>query len=70
MLRYADLMVHRLLAMATGVTEPDVKILVSKKIHELCENINVRHRMAQYASRASNNWHKSVRIHIHSILIF
>eukprot|EP00037_Helgoeca_nana_P036307 m.10789 g.10789 ORF g.10789 m.10789 type:complete len:1012 (+) comp7149_c0_seq1:34-3069(+) len=53
--RYADIIVHRLLAASIGAdaTYPD---LVSKeKTADLCENINFRHTMAQRASRASND---------------
>lgn len=58
--RYADLVVHRLLAIAIEVEAPNQKILNSQRIHSVCENINIRHRMAQYASRASYNIHKCV----------
>ncbi|CAL8094361.1 unnamed protein product [Orchesella dallaii] len=56
--RYADLIVHRLLAIALEVEAPNQKILDPQRIHASCENINIRHRMAQYASRASYNIHK------------
>ena len=51
--RYADVIVHRLLAVCIGAdaTYPD---LLDKKIsHKLCHNLNYRNRMAQYAGRAS-----------------
>ncbi|OXA50994.1 Exosome complex exonuclease RRP44 [Folsomia candida] len=57
--RYADLMVHRLLAIAIEVDRPNPRILDSQRMHGIAENINLRHRMAQYASRASYNIHKS-----------
>jgi exosome complex exonuclease DIS3/RRP44 len=51
--RYADLVVHRLLAHAIGY-EPLAASIVSKdKMNKTCENINYRHRKAQHASRAS-----------------
>ncbi len=53
-------MVHRLLAIAIEVDRPNPKILDAHRMHEIAENINLRHRMAQYASRASHNIHKSV----------
>jgi exosome complex exonuclease DIS3/RRP44 len=56
--RYADLVIHRLLAIALDIDKPNQKILNSQRIHSTCEDINIRHRMAQYASRASNNFHK------------
>jgi exosome complex exonuclease DIS3/RRP44 len=51
--RYADIMVHRLLAAAIGVdvTYPDM--LNSRHVQELCNHLNHRHRMGQYAGRAS-----------------
>ncbi|XP_053981300.1 exosome complex exonuclease RRP44 [Hylaeus volcanicus] len=51
--RYADVMVHRLLAVCIGadVTYPD--LLDKKKNHALCHNLNYRNRMAQFAGRAS-----------------
>lgn len=51
--RYADVMVHRLLAVCIGadVTYPD--LLDKKKSEALCQNLNYRNKMAQYASRAS-----------------
>jgi len=53
-------MVHRLLAIALNYEKPDQRILNTNKIHEVSDNINIRHRMAQYASRASYNISKSV----------
>ncbi|KFD47566.1 hypothetical protein M514_11567 [Trichuris suis] len=52
--RYADLMVHRLLA---AILNPDRRTASGMpdkmQIDELCQNLNHRHRMAQYAGRAS-----------------
>ncbi|PNF38325.1 Exosome complex exonuclease RRP44 [Cryptotermes secundus] len=57
--RYADVIVHRLLAVSIGadVTYPD--LLDKRKSHSLCHNLNYRNRMAQYAGRAS------VALHTH-----
>lgn len=51
--RYADIIVHRLLAVCCNadVTYPD--LLDKKKTDNLCQNLNYRNRMAQYAGRAS-----------------
>ncbi|XP_063925584.1 exosome complex exonuclease RRP44 [Zophobas morio] len=51
--RYADIIVHRLLAVICGsdATYPD--LLDKKKTTDLCQNLNYRNRMAQYAGRAS-----------------
>lgn len=51
--RYADIIVHRLLAVSCSadVTYPD--LLDKKKTDSLCQNLNYRNRMAQYAGRAS-----------------
>lgn len=51
--RYADVIVHRLLAVSVGadITYPD--LLDKKKSKDLCQNLNYRNRMAQYAGRAS-----------------
>ncbi|KAK4872641.1 hypothetical protein RN001_014670 [Aquatica leii] len=51
--RYADIIVHRLLAVTVGsdATYPD--LLNKEKSSRLCQNLNYRNRMAQYAGRAS-----------------
>ncbi|XP_072850829.2 exosome complex exonuclease RRP44 isoform X2 [Pogona vitticeps] len=55
--RYADIIVHRLLAVAIGAdgTYPD--LTDKHKLAELCKNLNYRHKMAQYAQRASVAFH-------------
>lgn len=57
--RYADIIVHRLLAVAIGADVTYPELLDKKKTHELCHNLNYRNRMAQYAGRAS------VALHTH-----
>ncbi|KAJ5544902.1 hypothetical protein N7461_007206 [Penicillium sp. DV-2018c] len=56
--RYADLMVHRQLASAIGYEGEDGHainegITTRNKLEDICRNINVRHRNAQHAGRAS-----------------
>lgn len=55
--RYADIIVHRLLAAAikADATYPD--LLNKHKLQETCNNMNYRHKMAQYAGRASVSLH-------------
>ncbi|KAM3935612.1 exosome complex exonuclease RRP44 [Leptodactylus fuscus] len=55
--RYADVIVHRLLAVAVGAdcTYPD--LTDKHKQAEICKNINYRHKMAQYSQRASVAFH-------------
>ncbi|EGD81793.1 mitotic control protein dis3 [Salpingoeca rosetta] len=51
--RYADVLVHRLLAASIGadITYPD--LLDKDKVSSVCDGLNIRNRMAQYAARAS-----------------
>nr|XP_023684750.1 exosome complex exonuclease RRP44 [Paramormyrops kingsleyae] len=51
--RYADIIVHRLLAVAIGADCTDPDLLDKHKRSALCNNLNYRHKMAQYAQRAS-----------------
>lgn len=55
--RYADIIVHRLLAAAihADVTYPD--LLDKHYLQQACNNMNYRHKMAQYAGRASVDLH-------------
>ncbi|KAG8452257.1 hypothetical protein GDO86_004164 [Hymenochirus boettgeri] len=55
--RYADVIVHRLLAAAIGAdcTYPD--LTDKHKLADICKNINFRHKMAQYSQRASVAFH-------------
>lgn len=60
--RYADVCVHRLLAAAIGVA-PLPRHLSSKSyLHDLCANMNRRHRSAQLAGRAS--------VQLHTLIFF
>lgn len=51
--RYADIIVHRLLAVICGSDSTYPDLLDKQKSSELCQNLNYRNRMAQYAGRAS-----------------
>ncbi|XP_039289290.1 exosome complex exonuclease RRP44 [Nilaparvata lugens] len=51
--RYADIMVHRLLASCIGADTTYPELLDRRQNHSLCHNLNYRNRMAQYAGRAS-----------------
>lgn len=55
--RYADVIVHRLLAASIGADSTYPALLDKKSTQKIANNINYRHRMAQYASRASVNLH-------------
>lgn len=51
--RFADIIVHRLLAACIGVDSTYAELLDKTKNSLLCNNLNYRNRMAQYAGRAS-----------------
>lgn len=51
--RYADLVAHRQLAAAIGYEQLDPSLHSKHKLEGVCKNINVRHRNAQMAGRAS-----------------
>ncbi|KAL8712281.1 MAG: hypothetical protein Q9220_003432 [cf. Caloplaca sp. 1 TL-2023] len=51
--RYADLVAHRQLAAAIGYEQLDATLHSKAKLEGVCKNINVRHRNAQMAGRAS-----------------
>ncbi|XP_068720951.1 exosome complex exonuclease RRP44-like isoform X1 [Montipora capricornis] len=55
--RYSDIMVHRLLAVAIGAFGSYPDLLNKDKTQKLCNHLNFRHRMAQYASRDSIDLH-------------
>ncbi|CAG2110448.1 unnamed protein product [Medioppia subpectinata] len=64
--RYADLMVHRLLSHVIEYEAIDASLLNQKKMHELCEQINFRNKMARQASRSSNELHSHLLIKDHT----
>ncbi|KAI9722268.1 MAG: hypothetical protein M1812_001740 [Candelaria pacifica] len=51
--RYADLVAHRQLAAAIDYEQLDSSLHSKAKLEGVCKNINVRHRNAQMAGRAS-----------------
>jgi len=53
--RYADVIVHRLLAVSISADSTYAGLVDKKTTQKIAENINYRHRNAQYASRASVN---------------
>jgi len=57
--RYADLLVHRLLAIAIGADMTYPELLSRKSMQQVCNNLNYRHKMSQYAQRSS------VALHTH-----
>ncbi len=58
--RYADVIVHRLLAASIGADVTYKELLDKKTTQSIANNINYRHRMAQYASRSSVNLHTHI----------
>uniref|UniRef100_A0A671T0N6 Exosome complex exonuclease RRP44 n=1 Tax=Sinocyclocheilus anshuiensis TaxID=1608454 RepID=A0A671T0N6_9TELE len=55
--RYADIIVHRLLAVAINADSTYPDLMDKHKQSALCNNLNYRHKMAQYAQRASVAFH-------------
>uniref|UniRef100_A0A3Q1EBU8 Protein DIS3 homolog n=1 Tax=Acanthochromis polyacanthus TaxID=80966 RepID=A0A3Q1EBU8_9TELE len=55
--RYADIIAHRLLAVAIGADSTYPDLMDKHKQSALCNNLNYRHKMAQYAQRASVAFH-------------
>lgn len=53
--RYADIIVHRLLAAALGVAATHPTLVNKKGLQELCNKLNYRHKKAQDAGRSSVN---------------
>ncbi len=55
--RYADVLVHRLLSACLGFSSLPMSLQNSKRMNQLADVINQRHRCAQFASRASSVLH-------------
>ncbi|CAF0768663.1 unnamed protein product [Rotaria sordida] len=55
--RYADVLVHRLLAAGINADATFPDLLNKRVLQQICNNLNYRHRMAQYAARASVDLH-------------
>lgn len=60
--RYADVLVHRLVSACLGFSSLPVKLQNSQHMNRYADAINVRHRCAQFASRASTL--------LHTVLLF
>lgn len=58
--RYSDIIVHRLLAVCIGADASYPSLTDKHKTQTLCNNLNYRHKMAQYAGRASVNLHTHI----------
>ena len=58
--RYSDLIVHRLLAVAVNADQTYPDLLDKHKAQKLCNLLNHRHKMAQYAARASVTLHTQI----------
>ena len=55
--RYADVLVHRLLAAAIDVKSLPEKMTDRREMGVICRRMNFRNRMAQYSQRTSANLH-------------
>ncbi|KAM9847835.1 exosome complex exonuclease RRP44 [Aulostomus maculatus] len=66
--RYADIIVHRLLAVATGADSTYPDLTDKHKQSALCNNLNYRHKMSQYAQRASVAFHTQLFFKTRGIL--
>jgi len=55
--RYADVCVHRFLSAAIGVSPLPRQLSSKSYLHDVCSNMNRRHRAAQLAGRASVQLH-------------
>uniref|UniRef100_A0A7S4N145 Ribosomal RNA-processing protein 44 n=1 Tax=Guillardia theta TaxID=55529 RepID=A0A7S4N145_GUITH len=58
--RYADVIVHRLLAACLGLCDLPDELAEAAGVSEIADHINHRHRMAQFAGRASTELHAHV----------
>ena len=58
--RYPDVLVHRLLAACIGADSTYPQLLDKDAMVNHCDRLNHRHRMAQYASRASLELHSCI----------
>ena len=55
--RYADVLVHRLLSASLGLTMLPETLQTKTLIHNQCEIMNTKHKLAQLAGRASSELH-------------
>lgn len=56
MFRYADVLVHRLLAAAIDLYSLPAKMSNKLKMNKICNQMNYRNRNARFASRASSDY--------------
>ncbi|CAB1443589.1 unnamed protein product [Pleuronectes platessa] len=66
--RYADIIVHRLLAVAIGADSTYPDLMDKHKQSALCNNLNYRHKMSQYAQRSSVAFHTQLFFRSRGIL--
>jgi exosome complex exonuclease DIS3/RRP44 len=62
--RYSDILVHRLLAAGINADATFPDLLNKRVLQQICNNLNYRHRMAQYAARASVDLHTQVCLRV------
>lgn len=55
--RYADVLVHRLLAASLGISKLPDTLQTKTSIHNQCDTMNIKHKLAQLAGRASAELH-------------
>lgn len=55
--RYADILVHRLLAAAINIESLPLNMSNKFKMAKICDKMNFRNRNARFASRASTDYH-------------
>lgn len=55
--RYADVLVHRLLAAAIDIESIPDNMIDKENLSKLTNKMNLRNRMARNASRASSDYH-------------
>ena len=55
--RYADILIHRLLAATIDVDSIPNEMNNKVKMTKICDNINYKNRMARMASRASSDYY-------------
>lgn len=55
--RYADILTHRLLAASLGIAKLPDSLQTKTAIHNQCDTMNLKHKLAQLAGRASAELH-------------
>ena len=58
--RYADVLVHRLLAASLDIDSLPQSMCNKHNLTKICENMNTRHRNARFASRSSSDYYSFV----------